>query len=161
MKKTRLFGMLALAVALVFGAASCAQDAGSSQSSQDDSKDNSKKDDSKSSWDDLYEVLDDGEDLSGTWKITKLSGYIKEDGKKRELDLEDLDDDELEYTFTTKRAAKAFFTEILEEHERTEILADSASYGAKINGECDEIRLYFYYKVPEEEIDVSLTFTKQ
>ncbi|MCH5293586.1 MAG: hypothetical protein J1E07_07640, partial [Treponema sp.] len=76
---------------MVFGAASCAQDAGSSQSSQDDSKDNSKddskKDDSKSSWDDLYEVLDDGEDLSGTWKITKLSGYIKEDGKKRELDL--------------------------------------------------------------------------
>ena len=64
MKKTRLFGMLALAATLVFGAVSCKQDAGRS-------------------WDDLFEVLDsENLDLSGTWEITedtmKLAGYDAE-----------------------------------------------------------------------------------
>ena len=66
MKKTRLFGMLALAVALVFGAVSCKQDA-----------------DAGRSWDDLFEVLDsENLDLSGTWEITEdtmiLAGHDTE-----------------------------------------------------------------------------------
>ena len=57
MKKLRLFGMFALTFALVFGAASCKQDAGPSG-------------------DNVADVLKDGEDLSGTWKITDGSVYL-------------------------------------------------------------------------------------
>ena len=54
MKKLRLFGMFALTFALVFGAVSCKQDAGPSGTP-------------------VKEVLENGEDLSGTWKITSAS----------------------------------------------------------------------------------------
>ena len=98
MKKLRLFGMFALTFALVFGAASCKQDAGPSG-------------------DNVADVLKDGEDLSGTWKVTDGSVYIysKTNGAevKYEYDsiaeiVDYMDLEDTSFTFT-KDEAKDFF----------------------------------------------------
>ena len=185
MKKTRLFGMLALAAALVFGAVSCQQDAGSSQSSQnswnnskddstdnptnnstdnstnsstDDSKGNStgnSKDDSKTSWDDLKDVLAADEDLSGTWKVTDY--YIN--GEK-----EPMGKAESEEMLSTKQDAKNFFDGIITTYE-TMAKEYDGEFSITINGKRDEIQFYFYYKVSENgydaEIEMNTTYEKQ
>ena len=106
MKKLRLFGMFALTFALVFGAASCKQDAGPSG-------------------DDVADVLKDGEDLSGTWKVTDGSIYIysKINGAEVKYEYDSIAEivDYMDYedtSFTlTKDEAKVFFGEMADSVE--------------------------------------------
>ena len=184
MKKTRLFGMLVLAAALVFGAVSCKQDAGNSQSSQnswdnskddstdnptnsstnnstDDSKGNStdnSKDDSKTSWDNLKDVLAADEDLSGTWKLTDYSEYIKIDEKTQSSEAESA-----EILLLTKQLAKDYFNEMITTYETA--YGGGGEVSATINGKRDEIQVYFYYKSSEDghdfEIEMEFTLEKQ
>ncbi len=122
MKKLRLFGMFALTFALVFGAASCKNDAGPSG-------------------DNVADVLKDGEDLSGTWKVTDGSVYIysKINGTevKHEYDsiAELVDYMDLEDTsFTlTKDEAKEFFGDAAAQVERYNKMAENLDeYEAEI-----------------------------
>ena len=133
MKKTRLFGMLALAVALVFGAASCKQDT--------------------NTWDDLKDVLEADEDLSGTWKLTDYSGYAKFDGEKESMG-------DVEYTeipLLTKQLAKDFFYEMLTTYETMyKMYGGGGEFSATINGKRDEIQFYLYCKTSEDGHDFEL-----
>lgn len=105
MKKLRLFGMFALTFALVFGAVSCKQDAGPTG-------------------DNVADVLKDGEDLSGTWKITdgSIYSYSKINGAEVTVDYDKISDI-LTYTGydesikLTKEEAKEFFGEMADEVE--------------------------------------------
>ena len=128
MKKIRLFGMLALAVALVFGAASCKQDT--------------------NTWDDLKDVLEADEDLSGIWKVTDYSGYAKFDGEKEPME-------EVEYTeipLLTKQLAKDYFNDMVTAYESVSKMF-GGKFSATINGKRDEIQVYFYYKTSEDGHD--------
>ncbi|MBP3741687.1 MAG: hypothetical protein J6J00_01750 [Treponema sp.] len=113
MKKLRLFGMFALTFALVFGAASCKQDAGPSG-------------------DNVADVLKDGEDLSGTWKITDGSVYLysKTNGAevKYEYDsiaeiVDYMDFEDTSFTLT-KDEAKEFFGEAAADIEHYNEIAE-------------------------------------
>lgn len=155
MKKARLFGMLALAAALVFGALSCQQDAGSSKSSQNSW--NNSKDDSKTSWDNLKDVLAADEDLSGTWKLTDYSEYIKIDEKTQSSEAESA-----EISLLTKQLAKDYFNEMITTYETA---YGGGEVSATINGKRDEIQVYVYYKSSEDghdfEIEMEFTLEKQ
>ena len=179
MKKARLFGMFALAAALVFGAVSCQQDAGSSQSSQnswnnskDDSTDNptnnstdnstgNSKDDSKTSWDNLKDVLAADEDLSGTWKLTDYSGYTKTDGVEKSDAGWDTNE---KFELLTKQEAKTFFDSMITDYEIAKTYYDG-EFSATINGNRDEIQVYLYYKSSEYgydyEREIKFTLEKQ
>lgn len=127
MKKTRLFGMLALAVALVFGAASCKQDT--------------------NTWDDLKDVIEADEDLRGIWKLTDYSGYVKFDGEK-----ESIKDQSAEITLSTKQRAKEYFNEMITAYETVSKMF-GGKFSATINGKRDEIQVYVYYKFSEDGHD--------
>lgn len=132
MKKTRLFGMLALAVALVFGAASCKQDT--------------------NTWDDLKDVLKADEDLSGIWKVTDSSGYMKLDGEKESME-------EVEYTeipLLTKQLAKEYFNEMVTTYEAMYKMYGGGEFSATINGKRDEIQFYLYCKTSKDGHDFEL-----
>ena len=127
MKKTRLFGMLALAVALVFGAASCKQDT--------------------NTWDDLKDVIEADEDLRGIWKLTDYSGYVKFDGEKESIEAESA-----EITLSTKQRAKEYFNEMVTTYETVSKMF-GGKFSATINGKRDEIQVYVYYKFSEDGHD--------
>ena len=189
MKKTRLFGMLALAATLVFGAVSCKQDAGSSQSSQNswgNSKDDSTDNPTNNSTDDskgnstgnsinssTNNSTDDSKDDSKTsWDNLKdvlaadedLSGTWKVtdyyiNGKK-----EPMGKAESEEMLSTKQDAKNFFDGIITTYE-TMAKEYDGEFSITINGKRDEIQFYFYYKVSENgydaEIEMNTTYEKQ
>ena len=172
MKKTRLFGMLALAVALVFGVASCAQD-------------------SKPSGKDVADALKDGDDLTGTWKLTDAYAYLSVD-----TDVPGARSYEEEYDTPKKVAEEAgfmpfslddnlsfkltkedqefylgFISEMLKAYEKEAEKYDGADFDGYfiVNNDLDEI--YFYMNLSESEslegyeasmeVEVDLTFTKQ
>ena len=166
MKKTRLFGMLALAVALVFGVASCAQD-------------------SKPSGKDVADALKDGDDLSGTWKLTDAYVCLSVDtdvpgAKSYEEEYEgpekvakseflpfDLDSNlSFKLTKENQKENLEFISKILEMYEKE---AEDFDGYFIVNNDLDEI--YFYMDASESEsfggyevsseIEIDLTFTKQ
>ena len=131
MKKLRLFGMFALTFALVFGAASCKQDAGPSG-------------------DNVADVLADGEDLSGTWKVVSGSLYMKMDtmGQKVEIDTDNISEviEENPYIhdasieLDTKEKAKAYFEPIaksVEEMNNAEEMLKEAQEELGSNADVD------------------------
>ena len=175
MKKTRLFGMLALAVALVFGVASCAQD-------------------SKPSGKDVADALKDGDDLSGTWKLTDAYMYLSVDtnvpgAKSYEEEYEGPEkvaksallpfplDSNLSFTLTKENQKEnlEYIVKLLEanldgdeEEEIPGVDSDVDGYFI-VNNDLDEIYFYMsgsattsydgFKMYTEQEID--LTFTKQ
>ena len=167
MKKTRLFGMLALAVALVFGVASCAQD-------------------SKPSGKDVADALKDGDDLSGTWKLTDAYVYSyselglltheeEYEGPKEVAESEFLPfylDSNLSFKLTKENQKEnlEYISKLLEMYEKEVEKADGDFDGYFIvNNDLDEI--YFYMNISysesfggsevSSELEIDLTFTKQ
>jgi len=125
MKKLRLFGMFALTFALVFGAASCKQDAGPSGTP-------------------VKEVLENGEDLSGTWKITSASINTKatENGVEQSVETTDTAKaaknfglSSSEFTFT-KAEAKKFFGDLAADVEE---INNSAEYLKEMTAEYEGV----------------------
>lgn len=181
MKKLRLFGMFALTFALVFGAASCKNDAGPKG-------------------DDVADVLADGEDLSGTWNAVSGSLYMKMDtmGQKVEIDTDNITEvikgnpyiHDASIELDTKAEAKAYFDSIAKSVEAMnnseEMLKEAQEeFGSNadvdynmdarfvINGDRNKITLYVAgdYSVTasyagqtatmSEEIDFEVVFEKQ
>ena len=173
MKKTRLFGMLALAVALVFGVASCAQD-------------------SKPSGKDVADALKDGDDLTGTWKLTDAYAYISVDtdvpgsiSYEREYEgpkevaksefgyyIYFLDDNNsFKVTKENQEDYLGSISEIFKESEKAAEKDDDIDFDGYfiVNNDLDEI--YFYMNASYSEslggyemsvdTEIDLTFTKQ
>ena len=170
MKKTRLFGMLALAVALVFGVASCAQD-------------------SKPSGQDVADALKDGDDLSGTWKLTDAYAYVWSDSNvplfSYEAEYEGPEkvaksgmlpfelDSNLSFTLTKENQKENLerISKMLEATEKEAEEVDDGDFDGYfiVNNDLDEVYFYMYMSGSESEFgievsmeqEIDLTFTKQ